>query len=117
MVVDSKKVGENAETHVCIALNIKGYTILERNFTSRFGEIDIIAIKNKKLALFEVKNVKKSGEAGFHNFPIKPKQIANIIKTFEYWELLNPSVSYKELDLIGAIYQNQEISWYRLGPI
>ncbi len=38
----------------------EGYAILERNFHSRFGEIDIIAEKNNTICFVEVKTRKKS---------------------------------------------------------
>lgn len=36
-------------------LKIKGYQIIKRNFRSRFGEIDVIARKNKEISFIEVK--------------------------------------------------------------
>ncbi|MFA7676639.1 MAG: YraN family protein [Candidatus Omnitrophota bacterium] len=44
-------------------LSFKGYKILERNFRSRFGEIDIIARDFKYIAFIEVK-------ARAHNFTV-----------------------------------------------
>lgn len=52
MKSETGKAGEN-----CVAcwLEEKGYEILERNFHSRYGEIDIIAKRGTYIAFVEVK--------------------------------------------------------------
>ncbi len=52
MTAETGKAGEN-----CVAswLEERGYEILERNFHSRFGEIDIIAKRGTYIAFVEVK--------------------------------------------------------------
>lgn len=52
----SRAKGNIAEEKACIFLASQGYTIIERNFYSRFGEIDIIATKNKVFHFVEVKS-------------------------------------------------------------
>ena len=47
--------GRKYEEVVCNFLKKKGYTILEKNFTSKYGEIDIIASYNNIIAFVEVK--------------------------------------------------------------
>lgn len=49
---ETGNIGENA---AAAFLESRGYTILERNFTVRGGEIDIIAYKDGRLAFVEVK--------------------------------------------------------------
>ena len=51
----SLKIGNEAEDKASSYLQKKGYTILERNFHSKFGEIDIIAQKENVLHFCEVK--------------------------------------------------------------
>ena len=50
--------GKAGEDHVCDHLQNNGWTILERNFRIRGGEIDIIAKKGSVLAFVEVKSRK-----------------------------------------------------------
>jgi len=52
----SRAKGNIAEEKACDFLLENGYTILDRNFYSRFGEIDIIAIKDEVLHFVEVKS-------------------------------------------------------------
>lgn len=46
------QIGENAAADV---LRAKGYRILKQNYRCRYGEIDIVAVKNGRLAFVEVK--------------------------------------------------------------
>lgn len=48
-------VGSKAEEYAARALIKKGYAIVKRNFSNRFGEIDIIAKDGETLVFVEVK--------------------------------------------------------------
>jgi putative endonuclease len=48
--------GWRAEAFAAIALRLKGYRIVARNFRCHFGEIDIIARKGDLIAFVEVKS-------------------------------------------------------------
>jgi len=50
-----KKIGQVGENIAVRIIKQQGYTIIERNFKRRIGEIDIIAEKNGALVFFEVK--------------------------------------------------------------
>ena len=52
----SRAKGNIAEDKACVFLYENGYEIIERNFYSRFGEIDIIVAKNNVLHFVEVKS-------------------------------------------------------------
>lgn len=56
----SQKIGEIGEGVACIYLDKHGYSILERNYTRKWGEIDIIAKKNDMLYFVEVKSMSVS---------------------------------------------------------
>lgn len=56
--VSSRSIGDIGEDYVCEYLKDIGYEILERNFTIRGGEIDILAIRGRELACVEVKTRK-----------------------------------------------------------
>lgn len=53
--MNSYKYGIFAEYVVIIYLILKGYKVLKRRYKTKFGEIDILATKNKDLIAFEVK--------------------------------------------------------------
>jgi len=78
----SRAVGDAAEELTCKYLLENGFEIVERNFYSRFGEIDIIAMRNDTLHFIEV----KSGldfERAVQN--ITPKKIGRILKTSDVY--------------------------------
>lgn len=52
-------VGKTAEDKTSAYLRAKGYKILKRNYSCRFGEIDIIAEKDEYIIFVEVKARKK----------------------------------------------------------
>ena len=52
----SRAKGNLAEEKACGFLYDNGFSILERNFYSRFGEIDIIVTKDNVLHFVEVKS-------------------------------------------------------------
>ena len=54
-MTDKKKLGSLGEDLAAEALKAKGYYIIRRNFSCPYGEIDIIAIKDKVLSFIEVK--------------------------------------------------------------
>ena len=49
--------GEVGENIACMFLVKHGFTILERNFTQKWGEIDVIAEKEGKIHFIEVKSM------------------------------------------------------------
>ncbi len=61
---ESQKTGELGENIACKYLENKGFKIIERNFTRKWGEIDIVAQK-KKLHLIEVKSVSNPEGLGY----------------------------------------------------
>ncbi len=54
---NSQKIGELGENVACKFLMKHGFTVLERNYTKKWGEIDIIAQKGEKIYFTEVKSV------------------------------------------------------------
>lgn len=56
---ETQKIGEIGEEIACKYLKNKGFTIFDRNFTRKAGEIDIVAEKDNKLNFFEVKTVSR----------------------------------------------------------
>lgn len=59
----NKKTGALGEDLATEALRKKGYEILKRNFSNKFGEIDIIA-KDKNVLVFVEVKTKKGEEFG-----------------------------------------------------
>ncbi len=78
----SRAKGNLAEERACRFLDDNGFVIVEKNFYSRFGEIDIIAAKDEVLHFVEV----KSGldfESAVQN--ITPRKLSRVIKTAQIY--------------------------------
>jgi putative endonuclease len=72
--------GKLAEWLACGYLLLRGYSILSRNYRSRWGEIDIIARCREEICFIEVK--KRSNAAyGAPAEHVRPAQQKKIIKT------------------------------------
>ena len=55
MLTEKRRRGNAGEDFAAKILTEKGYEIIERNFNTRLGEIDIVARKDNILAFVEVK--------------------------------------------------------------
>jgi putative endonuclease len=55
-LIDRKKIGETGEKIACDYLKKNGYRIIETNYRTRFGEIDIVCRKKDTLVFFEVRS-------------------------------------------------------------
>lgn len=73
MKFKNRQTGHLAENLAAAALQEKGYQLLERNFSNRFGEIDLIAKDNGILVFVEVK-AKKGTDFGM------PEEMINSYK-------------------------------------
>lgn len=81
------KLGEQAALKL---LTKAGYRIIDRNFRSKFGEIDLVAIDGDTLVFVEVKT-RWSRKFGLPEEAVNYWKIRSIIKTGEYYKLLHPN--------------------------
>ena len=77
MKSDNKKVGAIGEGAAAQFLTKKGYQILERNLSNKFGEIDIIAQKSGTTIFVEVK-AKTGLNFGTPEEMISPRKLQRI---------------------------------------
>jgi putative endonuclease len=91
---NSQKIGQLGEDVACKFLMKHQFSILERNYTKKWGEIDIIAQKDNKLYFIEVKSVSCETLPDFKNdnpfikrpeenmHPWKIKRLAKTVQTY-----------------------------------
>jgi len=105
--MDKRKKGKIFENIAVEYLKKKGYKIIKRNFYSRYGEIDIIALENDTLVFVEVKG-RYSLKFGSPEESITTKKINSIIKTAEIFLYENQEIEYSEIrfDIITIIKNN-----------
>lgn len=74
-----------------------GYEIVERNFHSKFGEIDIIAKKDDMLHFIEVKATNTANAAIYR---ITPTKMTKILRTIEFYFLCKGTMCTYEIDAL-----------------
>lgn len=87
---ETQKIGEIGENLAVKFLMKHGFSILDRNYTKKWGEIDIIAEKANKIYFIEVKSVSRitlenlpddyRAEDNMH--PWKLKRLSRTIQTY-----------------------------------
>ncbi len=83
---NTRSRGQAAEDFVASYLEKQGFTILDRNFTVRGGELDIVARKGDVLAFVEVRSWRRRfWEGGTPAETIRPAKKRHIVKTALFW--------------------------------
>lgn len=80
----TQKIGKFGEDEALKYLKQKGYKILERNFSCKRGEIDIIAIDKNEIVFIEIKS-RRSLEYGLPSEAVTKYKLKHIYKTAEYY--------------------------------
>ena len=99
---ETKLLGAFGEDAACRWLRRHGYRILGRNFSCRFGEIDIIARKGRYLAFVEVKMRKNADHGAAMEF-VTPAKQRRLVQTAEYWLMKNPTELQPRFD-VAEVY-------------
>ena len=83
--------GRMSEWLAAVAMMARGYRILGRRVRTPYGEIDLIAVRGRRLAFVEVKRRATRLEA---EAAITPRQAGRIARAAEFWVNRNPA--YRE---------------------
>ena len=78
----SERRGRWAEWLAAGLLICKGYRILDRRVKTPFGEVDLIALRGRRIAFVEVKYRRDFGGNGR---PVTHNQAERVAKAAEYW--------------------------------
>ena len=88
----------------------RGYTILEANFISKFGEIDIIAQKDKRLHFIEVKG-RKNLKHGYPREAVTYSKQKRLQSAAKYYFMLKGKDDYLcQFDVIEIIMESRELN-------
>lgn len=97
------KLGNLGEDIACDFLFQKGYTILQRNFKARYGELDIIALHENTLVFIEVKT-RTNLRFGTPEEAITPRKLHELVQTAQYYVILHPALpKLMRIDVIGIM--------------
>ena len=82
--------GLAAETIAALMLRLKGHRIVARRYKTPVGEIDLVALKGRRLAFVEVKRRKSADDAAW---TVPAKQRRRIVRAAQYWLAAHPDLS------------------------
>jgi putative endonuclease len=85
--VRAYRSGRSAETFAALVLRLKCHRIVARRYGTPVGEIDLVALKGKRLAIVEVKRRKTADDAAF---TVTAKQRRRIVRAAQYWLASHP---------------------------
>lgn len=92
MRLNNRYKGNIGEDIACEYLIDKGFSIKERNYSKRWGEIDIIAVKDKILHFVEVKSTIDYGRVLTH----RPEENVNYLKIRKLRRIISTYLIEKE---------------------
>lgn len=94
MSLYQKNLGKTGEDLALDYLKSRSFSVLEKNFSSKFGEIDIIAKKKDCLYFIEVKT-RSNLNHGAPYEAVNKRKIYHIKKVAQYYLLKNNNPDYK----------------------
>jgi putative endonuclease len=91
--IDRYRRGRFSELLAAAMLMAKGYRILERRRRTPYGELDIIAVRGRRLAFVEVKRRATRAEA---EAALTQYQARRMVRAAEYW--IGRNARYRDHD-------------------
>jgi putative endonuclease len=85
------KLGEDKASDYLIK---NGFKIIEKNYSTKFGEIDLIAVKDNVLRFIEVK-LKKGEDFGTPEEMIGPTKLFQVTRMSQFYLMAKPEMAKK----------------------
>ena len=79
-----QRLGAVGEAMACAALELRGYRIVERNYRTRSGEIDIVSMDGDTVVFVEVKT-KSDGSFGDPVEEVTPQKQRQLVSMGEFY--------------------------------
>ncbi|PIQ71988.1 YraN family protein [Candidatus Roizmanbacteria bacterium CG_4_8_14_3_um_filter_34_9] len=113
MSLYQKNLGKKGEDLALDYLKLHNFIVLEKNFSSKFGEIDIIAEKKHCLYFIEVKT-RSNLNHGAPYEAVNKRKISHIKRASQYYllknKLINKFDSYKlKIAVFSILIENEKI--------
>jgi len=107
--MNKRHIGNQWETKIESFFKEKGYQILEKNWYSHYGEIDIIALIEETVVFIEVK-YRKNNNYGYGSEAVNRLKQERIYKSaMEFLQEKNYNNYNKRFDVISVI--GNEVEW------
>lgn len=109
--MNKRSVGADYEQKAADYLEKNGFQVVERNFHSRQGEIDIIGLHEGQLVFVEVK-YRRNEKAGFPEEAVDFKKQSRICRTSDYYRLKNPVYGNMQIRYDVITICGESLKWY-----
>lgn len=104
-----QETGKSGEEIASDYLEQKGYTILERNFRCKQGEIDIIAMDKEEIVFVEVKT-RRNRHYGLASEAVNKQKKKHLINSIRYYiHIRNLQNDFIRIDVIEIYIKNRKI--------
>lgn len=104
----TQAIGANGEETAARFLISRGYAILDRNFRTRYGELDIVAQDGVQIVFVEVKTRKNADFANAAE-AVTPSKRRKLRHVALHWLTLRNSEAAARFDVI-EVYKNGDIN-------
>ena len=106
MINSRQELGKRGEEMACDFLREKGYLILEKNYRTRYGEIDIVAEKEGTVVFVEVKT-RATGTFGWPEEAIDARKQHKLALTAEHYLAVHHLYNKNyQIDSVGIVFGN-----------
>jgi putative endonuclease len=105
----SVDIGKTAEDTARKHLEQSGYSLIKANFHSRFGEIDLV-MRNATILVFVEVRYRTSTSYGTPAETIGVGKLRRIIRTAEYFLLMNPRFTDLEMRF-DVVSLSEQLEW------
>ncbi|RPH52940.1 MAG: YraN family protein [Desulfobacteraceae bacterium] len=103
-----QQFGKESESTAARYLKKKGYKIIEQNYRTKLGEIDIIAKEKNTIVFVEVKS-RKSASYGNPKYAVTPKKMRKISMVALYFlKVTNQSSSKARFDVVSISHGGED---------
>jgi len=102
-----QQLGRAGEQLACEHLLRRGLRILERNYRTRWGELDIVALDGDTLVFCEVKARRAGGPAGTALEAVAPRKRAQVRRIARLWlheRRERPRARWLRFDAVGVTF-------------
>lgn len=111
------RVGEQGELLAHAWLQQHGYEILHRNWRHKYFEIDLLAVKNKKLHIVEVKT-RNVPSYGYPEDSVTKKKFRSLKRAVDEFLFLNPIYPWIQYDILSiTLHRNKSPEYFLLEDV
>lgn len=112
ILTSRKKSGNKAELEACSYLQKSGLKLLEKNFSTKAGEVDLIMQDNDILVFIEVR-YRKNADFGGAAASVTPSKQRRIIKAALAYQQKHAPQSSMRFDVVAIEGDNTSIDWIK----